>query len=160
MTIKPLKFYNDNPEVITFPTAIFGTFFIIGIITDQALYHSLVFDGFRHQFGWIMILIGLVLYGWASKQFFKATTHIRVRKPAVTIVTKGPYKFSRNPMYIAATMVYAGLSLTFGKLITLVFLIPCLVVLHYGVIVREEEYLKGKFGEKYLKYQSKVRRWI
>ena len=160
MTIKPLKFYNDNPEVITFPTAIFGTFFIIGIITDQALYHSLVFDGFRHQFGWIMILIGLVLYGWASKQFFRGMAYTKVRQPAVEIVTKGPYKFSRNPMYIAATIIYVGLSIAFGKSITLIFLIPCLAVLHYGVIVREEDYLKTKFGNTYSKYQSKVRRWI
>ena len=160
MTIKPLKFYNDNPEVITFPTVIFGTFFIIGIITDRGLNQNLVFDGFQHPFGWVIIIIGLFLYGWASKHFFIATTNIRVRKPAVTVVTKGPYKFSRNPMYIAATIIYVGLAIAFGKSITLFFLIPCLAVLHYGVVVREEEYLKTKFGDKYLKYESKVRRWI
>ena len=160
MTIKPSKFNNDNPDIITFPAAVFVTFFITGIITDRALSYGLVFDGFRHPFGWVITLIGIVLYGWASRQFLKAATFIRVRKPTITLVTKGPYKFSRNPMYIAATMIYAGFSLAFGKSITLVFLIPCLAVLQYGVIVREEDYLKAKFGDKYLKYQNKVRRWV
>jgi len=160
MNIQPSNLNNDNPEVTTLPAVIFATFFIIGFITDRALNHSLAFDGFRHPFGWVIIIIGLVLYGWASKHFFIATTNIRVRKTAVTVVTQGPYKFSRNPMYIAATIIYVGLSIAFGKSITLIFLIPCLAVLHFGVIVREEEYLKTKFGDKYLKYQSKVRRWI
>ena len=122
MTIQPSNLNNDNPEVTTLPAVIFATFFIIGIITDRALNPSLVFDGFRHPFGWVIIIIGLVLYGWASRQFFRATTYIKVRKPAITIVTSGPYKFSRNPMYIASAMVYVGFSIAFGKLITLVFL--------------------------------------
>ena len=160
MTNKWADLDNDNPEVITFPSVIFATFFIIGIITDRALNHTLFFDGFHHPFGWPLILIGLILFGWASKEFIGATTPIKVRKPAITIVTKGPYKFSRNPMYIAATIVYAGLAIAFGKTMTLAFLIPCLAVLHYGVIVREEDYLKAKFGDNYSIYQSKVRRWI
>ena len=160
MTTKPSNLNNDNPEVITFPIVIFATFLIIGIITDRALNHDFVFGELRHPFGWAIMLIGLVLYGWASKQFFTATTYIRVRKPAITIVTSGPYKFSRNPMYIASAMVYVGFSIAFGKLITLVFLLPCLAVLHFGVIVREERNLEAKFGDQYSKYQSKVRRWI
>lgn len=160
MTNKLSKLDNDNPEVITFPTVIFATFFIIGIITDRALNHTLFFDGFRHPFGWVSILIGIVLFGWASKQFVGATTYIKVSKPAVTLITQGPYKFSRNPMYIAAMMVYAGLAIAFGKSTTLVLLIPCLAVLHFGVIIREEDYLQAKFGDKYSRYQNKVRRWI
>jgi protein-S-isoprenylcysteine O-methyltransferase Ste14 len=160
VTIKPPQLNNDNPEIITFPTAIFATFFITGIISDRALNYNLLFDGFRHPFGWAIILIGLILYGWASKQFFRGMIYTKAKQPAVAIVTKGPYKFSRNPMYLAASMVYLGLSITFGKTITLVFLIPCLAVLHYGVILREENHLKAKFGDQYLKYQSKVRRWI
>jgi len=121
MTANWQNFDNDNPEVITFPPVIFATFFIMGAITDRALSHTLNFDGFHHPSGWALIVIGLLLVGWASNHFVGAKTPINVRKPTTTVVTDGPYKFSRNPMYVAATMVYAGLAVAFGKSVTLVF---------------------------------------
>lgn len=150
----------DSPDVLTFPPVIYLTFFVIGIITDRALSHSMEFHGFRHPSGWLLVLIGSIIVAWAVARFGKAKTHIDVRKPATAIVTDGPYKFSRNPMYLAATLLYAGISICFGKTVTLGCLIPCLLVLHYGVIVREERYLDAKFGEQYRTYCSRVRRWI
>ncbi len=150
----------DSPDVLTFPPVIYATFFIIGIITDRDLSHSMEFYGFRHPSGWALVLIGTLIVAWAVARFVKAKTHVDVRKPATTIVTDGPYKFSRNPMYLAATLLYAGIAVSFGKTVTLACLIPCLIVLHYGVIVREERYLEAKFGDQYRNYCSKVRRWI
>jgi protein-S-isoprenylcysteine O-methyltransferase Ste14 len=63
-------------------------------------------------------------------------------------------------MYLAATLLYAGVAIAYGKTVTLALLIPCLVVMHYGVITREERYLDGKFGDAYRTYRAKVRRWL
>jgi protein-S-isoprenylcysteine O-methyltransferase Ste14 len=63
-------------------------------------------------------------------------------------------------MYLAATLLYAGVAIAYGKTATLALLIPCLVVMHYGVITREERYLDGKFGDAYRTYRAKVRRWL
>tara|TARA_B100000029_G_C16889668_1_gene709866 strand:- start:330 stop:521 length:192 start_codon:yes stop_codon:yes gene_type:complete len=63
-------------------------------------------------------------------------------------------------MYVAASLLYAGTAILLALPWTLVFLIPCLVVLHYGVIAREERYLEHKFGDTYRDYKSRVRRWI
>jgi protein-S-isoprenylcysteine O-methyltransferase Ste14 len=150
----------DSPEVLTFPPVIYGTFFIIGIITDRALGHSLEFFGFPHRAGWALVVIGFLIVGWAIARFVKEKTHVDVRKPATTLVCDGPYRFSRNPMYLAATLLYAGVAIAFGKTATLGLLIPCLIVMHYGVITREERYLDGKFSETYRDYRAKVRRWL
>ena len=150
----------DSPEVLTFPPVIYATFFIIGIITDRALSHSIEFFGFPHRAGWALAVVGFLIVGWAVARFVKAKTHIDVRNPATTLVSDGPYRFSRNPMYLAATLLYTGVAIAYGKTATLALLIPCLVVMHYGVITREERYLDGKFGDAYRTYRAKVRRWL
>jgi protein-S-isoprenylcysteine O-methyltransferase Ste14 len=150
----------DSPEVLTFPPVIYATFFIIGIITDRALSHSMEFYGYPHQAGWVLAAIGFLIVGWAVARFVKEKTHVDVRKPTTTLVIEGPYRFSRNPMYLAATLLYAGIAIAYGKMATLTLIIPCLVVMHYGVITREERYLYGKFGDAYRNYHSKVRRWL
>lgn len=72
----------------------------------------------------------------------------------------GPFRFSRNPLYLARTFLYVGLALamnTFGPLFTLV---PLLVIVHYGIVRPEERYLDAKFGETYRRYRTHVRRWL
>ena len=68
--------------------------------------------------------------------------------------------FSRNPMYIALTLLYLGIAIYFGLVWALLLLPFALATIHYGVIIREESYLERKFGEDYLAYKSRVRRWI
>ncbi|MBK19849.1 MAG: protein-S-isoprenylcysteine methyltransferase [Rhodospirillaceae bacterium] len=150
----------DSPNVITFPPVIYGTFFIIGIITDRALSHSLDFHGYRHPVGWVLVAVGAFIVCWALAQFIKSKTHVDVRKPATTLVTDGPYRFSRNPMYLAASLLYAGIAIAFGKVATLACLLPCVFVLHYGVIKREEHYLEEKFGDEYTQFRARIRRWL
>ncbi|NKB22259.1 MAG: DUF1295 domain-containing protein [Alphaproteobacteria bacterium] len=150
----------DSPDVLTFPPVIYLTFFVIGIITDRALSHSIGFQGFSHPAGWVLAATGFLIVCWAVTRFIRQKTHVDVRKPATTIVTDGPYRFSRNPMYLAATLLYAGIVIAYGKMATLGCLIPCLIVMHYGVIAREERYLEGKFSDSYRDYCAKVRRWI
>jgi protein-S-isoprenylcysteine O-methyltransferase Ste14 len=83
-----------------------------------------------------------------------------VRKPTTSIVSTGPYRFTRNPIYLSMTLLAVGIAVLANTIWILVMLAPVLFVMQFLVIAREESYLTRKFGEEYLRYKSKVRRWI
>ncbi len=151
---------DTGPGVITFPPVIFGIFFVMGYVTDRAVPIALGMPLLREGAGDVAIGLAICLVVWAGGWFRRARTHIDVRKPATSLVTDGPYRFTRNPMYLAATLLYAGICLRMSLGWTLAALVPCLIAMHYGVIRREERYLERKFGEAYREYRSRVRRWI
>jgi len=150
----------SGPPVLTFPPIIYASFFAIGYITDRLLLIQIGFEDLRQYGGGVLCILGFAIAGWALARFIRAHTHVDVRKPATTLVTDGPYRISRNPMYLAATLLYAGVAIAFAKPVTLALLAPCLWVMHWGVIAREEKYLEDKFGDDYRAFRSRVRRWI
>ena len=89
-----------------------------------------------------------------------AGTNIRPNLPAKAIVTSGPFRFSRNPLYCSLTLLYLGLSAFLNTWWSLILLVPLLLVMHVGVVRREERYLERKFGEEYRRYRSSVRRYL
>ena len=90
----------------------------------------------------------------------RAGTNIRPDQPTLALASDGPFRFTRNPLYIAVTGLYLGIALLVNALWPLVLLIPVLAVLRWGVVGREERYLEAKFGEPYRAYKARVRRWI
>ena len=81
-------------------------------------------------------------------------------RPATALISAGPYRFSRNPLYVASALLYTGASLWFGALWTLTLLPFPLGILQFYVIAREERYLERRFGREYLDYKARVRRWL
>lgn len=90
----------------------------------------------------------------------RAGTDPRPSRPSTAIVTSGPFRFMRNPMYVGTTSLYAGVSLLANAVWPLVLLVPLLLVLRWGVVSREERYLEAKFGDSYRAYRAQVRRWL
>lgn len=109
--------------------------------------------------GLVVLLCGAVLAAW-SRRTLEAESNIHPALPAIALVVTGPFRLSRNPMYVARTLLYVGLALLANALWVLCVLVPLLVVVHYGVIRREERYLEVKFGDAYRRYRAGVRRWI
>jgi len=107
-----------------------------------------------------LVLLGLAVIGYCAWQFKAAQTHIEPWRATTSIVTAGPYRFSRNPIYLAMTLVISGIGITVDGIWVIAMLAPTLLVMHYGVIAREERYLEAKFGKVYLDYKRSVRRWI
>ena len=105
------------------------------------------------------MLVGL-LSDWGTPTSQRAGTHVDPALPATVLVVTGPFRFSRNPMYLARTLLYAGLALVMNTLWPLIALAPLLVLIQHGVIYREERYLDATFGHAYRQYQAQVRRWI
>ncbi len=89
-----------------------------------------------------------------------AGTNVRPDRPALTIVRNGPYRFTRNPMYLSLCLLQLALGFVLDGWVPLLLAIPLLVTLHFGVVLREERYLEAKFGEQYLLFKREVRRWI
>jgi protein-S-isoprenylcysteine O-methyltransferase Ste14 len=81
-------------------------------------------------------------------------------RPTTAIVTSGPFRFSRNPLYLGLTLVYSGVTLLFDTWWGVLLLVPVMVVMHRGVVLREEQYLEATFGESYRRYLSTVRRYL
>ena len=113
-----------------------------------------------HAAGWPVFGVALLVLLWSLRAFAKHGEDIRIEKPTNKLVTEGPYRFSRNPIYIALTLAYAGISLIVNTIWPVIFLHVALAVMHYGVIRREERYLEGLFGDQYRQYRTRVRRWL
>lgn len=105
-------------------------------------------------------MLGLAVAVWAIVTFVSAGTNVPTHKPSTTIVRRGPYRLSRNPIYVGLTAVMAGIGLMADNAWVLILLLPTVLVMHVGVILREERYLESKFGAEYRDYKSAVRRWL
>lgn len=115
--------------------------------------------GTGHLVGWPVFVLGVALVLWAERTLKKYGVEPSF-KPVPQIVSSGPYAFSRNPIYLATSLMYAGVSLAMNSVWPIVFLPVILLVLHFAVIIREELYLERVFGQEYQQYRSKVRRWF
>ena len=107
-----------------------------------------------------MIALGAGIAIWGRRTMEAAGTNVNPSRPAKTIVSSGPFRFSRNPLYLSLTLMYLGLTLAVNTWWGFVALIPLIIVMHAGVVLREERYLEKKFGEPYRQYRSRVRRYL
>ncbi len=110
--------------------------------------------------GAALAVFGVGIAGWGRAQLAKAGTNVNPYKPTTAIVNTGPYRFTRNPLYVGLLSLFLGLTFLVGTWWGAVFFAPALLVLHYGVVLREEAYLERKFGHAYLAYRRKTRRWL
>lgn len=101
-----------------------------------------------------------VFCGWAIALFRQSRTSLVPIVPTATLVTRGPYRVTRNPMYVGLAFLYAGTALYFRLSWGLLLLPLVLVAVYRLVIVREERYLERRFGEAYTRYKRQVRRWL
>ena len=112
---------------------------------------------------WLGLLL-LVLSGFLARWSFvtmrRVGTTANPREPSTALAINGPFRLSRNPIYLAMTGMYLGVSFFANSWWPLVLLVPLLLVMHWGVVLREERYLTTQFGQAYLEYKSKVRRWL
>lgn len=107
-----------------------------------------------------LLALGIVIGIVGFRQFRRAATNVRPDRPTTALVTDGIYRYSRNPLYVSQALIYAAIALAADNLWALVLLMPTLVVVQYGVIVREEAYLERTFGDDYLRFKAAVRRWL
>lgn len=108
----------------------------------------------------VILAPALALGLWGERTMHGAGTNVDPSKPSTAIVTSGPFRFTRNPLYLFLIGIYLGVTVAVASAWPFVFLVPMLLVLHFGIVRREERYLEAKFGERYRAYKARVRRWL
>ncbi len=152
---------SDHANVVIMPPLLYGLGLVAGIALQfVAASHT----GLSAPLRWIVGAILLAGGGWAALEFARAFSRIEQDRnpntPTPAIITEGIYRYSRNPAYVGLTAILLGIGLVLDNAWILLAAIPVVVIMHWGVILREEAYLERAFGEEYLRYRSSVRRWL
>ena len=151
---------DDNAGVIALPPLIFALPLLAGLALDRLAPVALVPAALARALGWPLLGAGVSLMAWFVATLNRAGTAIDVREPVTRLVTHGPFRRSRNPAYLAMTLVYSGVTLLANALWAALLLPFALLVMRRGVIDREERYLERRFGDEYRRYRGRVRRWV
>lgn len=150
----------DNAGVIARPPLLYAAAFVIVLALRWFWPLPLLGHAVALSAGVSMIVLGVAIAMAGRRALQAAATNVHPMRPTTAIVTSGPYRFSRNPLYVALTIVFLGLALVFNTAWGFVVLVPLVVTMHCGVVRREERYLERKFGDVYRQYRSKVRRYF
>jgi protein-S-isoprenylcysteine O-methyltransferase Ste14 len=139
-------------------------YYIAGFLAGAALEIAFPIEapslGWRLVAGALGFALWLSLDGRAMRAFARAGTSMNVTAPTSALVTSGPYRYTRNPMYVGMAFLYAGLAVALGVIWALATLPIVLVVVDRLVIAREEPYLEARFGDPYREYKQRVHRWL
>jgi protein-S-isoprenylcysteine O-methyltransferase Ste14 len=117
-------------------------------------------SGLRVGLGLAGVALGVAAMAWPIVWMRRTHQDPDPRKPTPELIVGGPYRFSRNPIYLGMTLLQAGIGLALGNLWIVLLLAPVLFVLQRAVIEPEETYLARRFGEAYAGYRARVRRWL
>jgi protein-S-isoprenylcysteine O-methyltransferase Ste14 len=150
----------DNPGVIAPPPLIYADALASGLLANRLYPIPFLPHGILRALGWPSIFVGLAIGLLGFREMKRARTNVDPYKPTTAIVAEGSYRYTRNPLYVGMTLMYAGVSARANALPAALFLPAVLAVMQSGVIEREERYLERKFGDEYSGYKTRVRRWI
>lgn len=151
----------DNANVIVPPPLLYLAA-LIALVVVRRLWPAPIFAAstFALYAGVALIVAALGLGVWAVITLRRAGTNVDPRKSSTAMVSDGPFGFTRNPIYVGFTLLYLGITLALNSWWGLALLVPTLVVMHVGVIRREEHYLEKKFAGDYLRYKNNVARYV
>ena len=150
----------DISGVIAPPPLIFLAGLAVGFGLEALLPGSSLPDAVAWILGGALLLAGVALLVWFERAFTQKKTPANPWRPTTAIATDGPYRLTRNPAYVGMALVYLGIAVCSEALWALLPLPVVLAIIDRGVIAREERYLERKFGQEYLDYKGRVRRWL
>ena|SRR5215217_551743 len=142
------------------PPLVYLASIALGVILHFAWPISLAPRGVSPRFGALLVLLAIGLFLFAVRTFQAAGTPVPGNRPTKTIVRTGPYRFSRNPIYLTFSLLQLGIALWVNSLWLVVTLVVAVAVMSLVVIPREERYLEARFPSEYPPYKASVRRWL
>ena len=155
---------NDTPEtaqVLIRPPLAWALAVIAGLVLDWlAPLPFLPDDWPAGLLGAVVFVLALVLAIWAIDTMTRAGTNVPTNRPTTAIVESGPYRFTRNPIYLGMFGGQIALGIAFDNPWLLLLMALFALVIRYGVVAREEAYLERMFGDAYRGYRRRVRRWL
>ena len=151
---------DDKPGVIMLPPALYGMGLLAVLVLRWFWPLPISESILPFWLGISFLALAGALATWGQTIMRAAGTNVSTSLPATAIITSGPFRISRNPLYLALNLLFVGLTLAINSYWGLVALLLLLPLLHYGVVLREERYLERKFGESYRRYKARVRRYL
>jgi protein-S-isoprenylcysteine O-methyltransferase Ste14 len=149
----------DHPDLPVKPPLVW----LVSLVLGWWVHRFIPLPARAEGLAWVGLLVGAVgvcLALWALLTLRAAHTPVEPWKATRTIVDGGPYAFTRNPIYLAFALVTLGAGLWINRLAVVAMVVPALLITDRVIVRREERYLTRKFGESYLTYRQRVRRWI
>ena len=150
----------DNPGVRVPPPALYALAVLIGYLLNLRWPLPISGGASVQALAWLLVGMWLVLTVGSIGNFRRSRTSIVPIRPATTLVIAGPYRFTRNPMYVGLAALTVALGLFLDSWWPIVLLIPVLFFVRAFVIAPEERYLERRFGADYVAYTRRVRRWL
>jgi len=153
----------DTAGVIAPPPLIYLGFLILGLALEFLVVRTQGLDmpaSLRWTVVAALLLLGAAAIAAAVLRFRRAGTPAPPWRPTTAFVAQGIYRFTRNPMYLGMTLIYCAIAVAANAPVVFWMLIPLCVTIHYGVVLREERYMAGKFGAAYIDYANSVPRWL
>jgi protein-S-isoprenylcysteine O-methyltransferase Ste14 len=151
----------DHADVRILPPLLFLASILLGVAAHFLLpLRFAAGSGLRIAAGVAVVLLGVAAIGWPIVWMRRTKQDPDPRKPTPELIVSGPFRWSRNPIYVGMAAVEAGLAVALGNAWLLLLLPPTLWILQREVIEKEEEYLERRFGDAYAAYRRSVRRWL
>src|SRR5215831_10115376 len=151
----------DVPNLgVVRPPFVYLTSIVLGVLIQLAVPLPFLPRTLAVPLGGSLVVVAIALFSSAVAKFRASGTPIPARKPTRVIVRNGPYRFSRNPIYLAFSLLQLGIAIWVNSLWLLATLVGAVALIHYVVVPKEEQYLERKFGAQYSDYKASVRRWL
>lgn len=150
----------DHPGVLVLPPVLFAGALVAGLLLHLLAPRQPLAPEVARPLGALVFVASAALARWGERTMRRAGTNVSPREPVLALVDDGPFRFTRNPLYVSLVGLYLGVSLFVDALWPLLLLIPVILVTHYGIVLREERYLERRFGDTYRAYRARVRRWL
>jgi protein-S-isoprenylcysteine O-methyltransferase Ste14 len=150
----------DNPGVKIPPPLVFNGLALSGVFLHYFIPFSMVVGSWAVILGVLLLLYSFFCFGYMIQFFKNHQTEIQPSKSTSKIIQTGPFKYSRNPVYVFACLGPMGLGLIFKTFWAFYAFVPALIIVYFTAVKKEEAYLEAKFGADYLDYKSRVRRWL
>lgn len=150
----------DRPGVIAPPPLILLAALLIGWVIAVVWPVRLLGPAAGYALAAVCGVAGITVGVWCALLFRRAGTSLEPWRSSTALVVTGPYRYSRNPVYIAQILVYLAVALAVDNGWMLATLVPAVLIFQVGVVQREERYLESKFGDAYRRYKATVRRWL
>ncbi len=152
--------HSDVPNVKIIPPLVYLAGIVIGMVASIWIPTKIIPSSLAWTLRGVLIICGAVLSGSAILKFKGVGTTVRPDRAASTLVVVGPYRITRNPMYLGLALVYVGIAIAVQSVWALILLPVVLAIIQRRAIEPEEAFLERRFGTSYIRYKENVRRWI
>jgi protein-S-isoprenylcysteine O-methyltransferase Ste14 len=152
-----------SEETVAFrlwPPVAVGAPLLVGWLASRVLGDPVILGSWRVPLGWAMVLFFALWNGWSLWLFNRHETGLLPGQPTQAMIDHGPYRLSRNPLYLGLLVLYLGLALLIPTFWGLVLFPAAVLLILWGAVLPEERFLRQRFGRRYDDYAGRVRRWL